>query len=182
MLGIGGRGKKSQSGIVIYKGVYTMKRIVIITYLLFIMTLDAKIKAQPGVKPNVAPEKKTKCCSIQRTFKNKINITQICSEDGITKIELQIITPYTMCSNVTDIGLTDDKGKSYQILGMKNIPSCPEILQVSAGHKFYWNFEALDKGISSLDLTENKNKNLPPTFPNWEFWYWNDISVSHCKF
>ncbi|MBL0266748.1 MAG: hypothetical protein IPQ05_23565 [Leptospiraceae bacterium] len=47
---------------------------------------------------------------------------------------------------------------------MKNIPSCPEILQVNAGHKFYWNFEKLDKGISTLNLTENKNKNLSPTF------------------
>lgn len=144
--------------------------------------LLAIINSKPGVKPQVAPQKKTKCCSIQRTFKNKINITQICIEDGITNIELQVIIPYTMCSNLTDIGLTDKTGKSYKILGMKNIPTCPEILQVNPGHKFYWNFEGLDKGISSLDLTENKNKNLPPTFPNWEFWYWNDINVSHCKF
>ena len=166
--------------IAIFK-VIKMKRIIII-YILFITTLYAKIQTQPGVKPIVAPEKKTKCCSIQRTFKNKINITEICVENGITKVELQVIIPYTMCSNLTDVGLSDEKGKSYKIVGMKNIPTCPTILQVRKGHKFYWNFEALDKGISSLDLTENKNSSLAPTFPNWEFWYWKDISVGHCKF
>lgn len=142
----------------------------------------AIIQNKPTVKPNVAPQKKTKCCSIQRAFKNKINITQICVENGITTIELQVITPYVMCSNINDIGLSDETGKFYKILGMKNIPTCPEILEVNKGHKFYWTFEALHKGISSLNLTENKNKNLPPTFPNWEFWYWNDISVGQCKF
>lgn len=159
-----------------------MKHIITIMFTVSITALYAKIQTQPSVKPNVAPEKKSKCCSIQRTFKNKINITEICIEKNVTKIELQVIIPYTMCSNVSDIGLTDESGKSYQVIGMKNIPSCPEILQVNAGHKFYWNFEKLDKGISTLNLTENKSKNLPPTFPNWEFWYWNDITVSHCKF
>lgn len=159
-----------------------MKHIITIMFILSITVLYAKIQTQPSVKPTVAPEKKNKCCSIQRTFKNKINITEICIENNITKIELQVIIPYTMCSNVSDIGLTDENGKSYQVIGMKNIPSCPEILQVNAGYKFYWNFEKLDKGISTLNLTENKSKNLPPTFPNWEFWYWNDITVSHCKF
>ncbi len=159
-----------------------MKRIMIIIFTLSITALYAKIKAQPSVKPNIAPEKKIKCCSIQRTFKNKINITQICSKEDVTQIELQVVIPYTMCSNLNDIGLTDENGKSYKAIGMKDIPSCPEILQVSPGYKFYWNFEKLDKGISNLNLTENKNKNLPPTFPNWEFWYWNDITVSHCKF
>ena len=159
-----------------------MKHIITIMFTVSITALYAKIQTQPSVKPNVAPEKKSKCCSIQRTFKNKINITEICIENNITRIELQVIIPYTMCSNVSDIGLTDENGKSYQVIGMKNIPSCPEILQVNTGYKFYWNFEKLDKGISTLNLTENRNKNLSPTFPNWEFWYWNDITVSHCKF
>lgn len=116
-----------------------MKHIITIMFTVSITALYAKIQTQPSVKPNVAPEKKSKCCSIQRTFKNKINITEICIENNITKIELQVIIPYTMCSNVSDIGLTDESGKSYQVIGMKNIPSCPEILQVNAGHKFYWN-------------------------------------------
>ena len=159
-----------------------MKYLAFIALIVFIPAIYAKIQTTPSVKPNVAPEKKTKCCSIQRTFKNKINITEICIEKQTTRIELQVIIPYTMCSNVSDIGLTDENGKSYQVIGMKNIPSCPEIIQVNPGYKFYWSFEKLDKEFSTLNLTENKNKNLPPTFPNWEFWYWNDITVSHCKF
>ena len=156
--------------------------LIILKIVLFTNLIFARVETKPSVKPNVAPERKTKCCSIQRTFKNKINITEICIKNDVTQIELQVITPYTMCSNISDIGLTDENGKSYQIIGMKNIPSCPEILQVNTGYKFYWRFEKLEKGISTLNLTENKNKNLPPTFPNWEFWYWNDIRVSHCKF
>ncbi|MBK8395277.1 MAG: hypothetical protein IPL26_08555 [Leptospiraceae bacterium] len=167
---------------IISKFPFSLEIWLLIIYSLFITTLYAKIQTQPRVKSDVAPQKKTKCCSIQRTFKNKINITEICVENGITKIELQVIIPYTMCSNLTDVGLSDERGKSYKIVGMQNIPTCPTILQVEKGHKFYWNFETLDKGITSLDLTENKNSNLAPTFPNWEFWYWKDINVGHCKF
>ncbi|MBL0266747.1 MAG: hypothetical protein IPQ05_23560 [Leptospiraceae bacterium] len=65
-----------------------MTHIITIMFILSITALYAKIQTQPSVKPNVAPEKKNKCCSIQRTFKNKINITEICIENNITKIEL----------------------------------------------------------------------------------------------
>lgn len=153
-----------------------------LSILIFATLIFARVETKPTVKPNIAPQKKTNCCSIQRAFKNKINLTEICIEKEQTKIEFQILTPYTMCANKDDIGLTDDNGKSYAITSMKNIPTCPETIQINQGYKFYWYFEKLEKGISTLDLTENKNQNLNPVFPNWEFWYWKDISVSKCNF
>ena len=143
---------------------FGMKYLAFIALIVFIPAIYAKIQTKPSVKPNVALKRKKMLFPFKELSKNKINITEICIEKKLQKIELQVIIPYTMCSNISDIGLTDENGKSYQVIGMK-ISSCPEILQVNPGYKFYWSFEKLDHGISTLNLTENKIRTL--TFPNW---------------
>ncbi|HNB99287.1 MAG TPA: hypothetical protein PLS71_13660, partial [Leptospiraceae bacterium] len=104
--------------------------LLILAMLLFTSIVLARVESKVSGKSNVAPQKKN-CCSIQKSFKNKISLTEICIEKNQTKIEFQILIPYTMCGNTNDIGLSDENGKSYEIVSMKNIPTCPEIIQIN---------------------------------------------------
>ena len=78
------------------------------------------------------------------------------------------------------ISLVDNNGKSYAPISLHGISNCPKTTFIQAHKSFSWEFEKLEKGISSIDIEEDPSSPVPQP-GDWNWWKWKNVTVTHCN-
>lgn len=126
-----------------------------------------------------ATAKKSSCCKLETYPEPNVQLVKICNTPSSTIIYMTLKENSDACSYVDKITLEDNRGKVYKAIGMNGIANCPDINFIPKNTLFSWEFDKLEKGLTSISLEEDPY--APKPRPDWNWWKWENISISHCN-
>ena len=159
-----------------------IKKIILLFVFISFLSTEVYTIISPGVKPVKKPivTKKTNCCPLNAISLDNVRLIQICQNKNSTIIFMDLQNSANACSYLDKISLVDNNGKSYTALSLHGISNCPKTTFIQAHNPFSWEFEKLEKGISSIDIEEDPNSPAPQP-GDWNWWKWKNITVGHCN-
>lgn len=161
-----------------------MRIIKVILLLAFFSFLSNEVHTiiRPGVRPEKKPieTKKTNCCILNANYSDNVRLIQICQTKNSTIIYMDLQSSANACCYLDKISLVDNNGKSYTPISLHGISNCPKTTFMRARTPFSWEFEKLEKGITSIDIEEDPNSPAPQP-GDWNWWKWKNVTVKHCN-
>ena len=123
-----------------------------------------------------------KCCNIGVAYtsgQGYVILEKMCNETKLTTFYFRTSNLATCCTYAPATNLYDEKGRKYNLIDYKGLPSCIEtVIQTPSNHKFKWSFEKLKSKSNRISIIESPD----PATEGMGHWSWRNLDIRQCKF